>query len=64
MLITSIGEKVEIHWTAESPLDTVIRTGEMVATLKDLSGNTYSIDVARLPEIRVGEIVKIEILEA
>ena len=64
MLVTSIGEKVEIDWMADNPLDTVVRTREMVATTKDINGNTYSIDVARLPEIRVGEIVKIEILEA
>ena len=63
MVVTSIGEKVEINWLAENPLNTVVRTGEMVAAIKDLKGNTYSVGLGDT-KIEVGDIVKIEILEA
>ena len=62
MLVTSIGEKVEINWLAENPLDTVKRTGEMEATLRDLDGNHYVVGLGSA-KIEVGEYVNIEILE-
>lgn len=54
LTITTIGEKVEIDWTAKEVEGSLSRTGVRVLGLKDEDGNIYSLENSDL-EVRIGD---------